>query len=115
METEKLLCKNLLETLIDQVAKRLEPSLKKIIQEILEEKGVSRKTPTVLITRNETAALLKISLPCLHRYTKLGIITGFKIGARVLYNKDDLLSNLTKIQSLKYISKDSSINNNFKK
>ena len=39
-------------------------------------------------TRTETAKLLHITLPTLHRLTKNGIIKSKKINGRVLYNSD---------------------------
>jgi len=41
-------------------------------------------------TRKEAAAMLYISLPTLHRYTKLGIISCKRIGTRILYSQSDL-------------------------
>lgn len=41
-------------------------------------------------TRKETAKMLKISLPTLNHYTKKRILTGYRVGARVLYKQSEI-------------------------
>lgn len=45
-----------------------------------------------LLTRKETATQLRITLPTLNSYTKKGILKGVRIGYRVLYREEDILS-----------------------
>ena len=49
-------------------------------------------------TRNETAKMLKISLPTLNEYTKKRILTGYRVGVRVLYKQSEIESALVKMK-----------------
>ena len=49
------------------------------------------------ITRKEVASLLKVSLPTLHDWTKLGWLKSYKIGNRVLYKKDEVEQSLNQV------------------
>ena len=49
-------------------------------------------------TRNETSKMLNISLPTLNVYTQKGILTGYRVGRRVLYKQSEIESALTKIK-----------------
>jgi len=55
------------------------------------------------LSRKETATLLKITLPTLHEWTKMGWLKSYKIGSRVLYIEQELESSLSnqKNQSLR--------------
>lgn len=53
-------------------------------------------------TREEISDRLRISLPTLNKLTKEGIITGYRIGRRVLYNWNEVESVLQEITSTKY-------------
>ena len=55
-----------------------------------------------LITREDTAKLLGISLPTLHSWSKLGIIPSYRIGTRIRYKKEEVLNSVSKVQSIKY-------------
>lgn len=55
------------------------------------------------LSRKETAAYLKITLPTLNSHTKSGKLTAYLIGRRVLYRADELEQSLR--QKSKYISK----------
>ena len=55
------------------------------------------------LSRKETAAYLKITLPTLNSHTKSGKLTAYIIGRRVLYRADELEQSLR--QKSKYISK----------
>jgi excisionase family DNA binding protein len=44
------------------------------------------------ITRKEAATQLNLTLPTLSQYTKKGLLTSYKIGARVLYKKSEIES-----------------------
>lgn len=55
-----------------------------------------------LVTRQEAANLLGISLPTLHHYSKHGVIPTYRIGSRVRFKKTELMDCLKKVQTLKY-------------
>ncbi len=50
------------------------------------------------LTRQETAEILKISLPTLHSYVKEGIVSAYRIGGRVRFKKSDIDEALKKIE-----------------
>lgn len=52
-----------------------------------------------LISRTEVSKLLKISLPTLTEWVKNGRVPAYRIGSRVLFNKEEVLNSLTKIQT----------------
>jgi excisionase family DNA binding protein len=54
------------------------------------------------ITRAEVARLLKISLPTLNEWTKLGWLQSYKIGNRVLYKREEVESSLHEVSFRKY-------------
>lgn len=54
------------------------------------------------LSRKEVATLLKITLPCLHTWTKLGYLKSYKIGARVLYKEAEVIATLEKVSSFKH-------------
>lgn len=53
------------------------------------------------LTRKEAARYLRLSLVTLHDYTGRGIVTAYRVGARVLYLKSDLDKCLLKVQAVK--------------
>ena len=57
---------------------------------------------TEFLTRQETANLLKISLPTLLEYTKTGVLKGYRISGRVLYKREEVEEALTEIKTIKY-------------
>ena len=80
--------------------------IKDIISDVVEAKfkilSLPQKLPNEYLTRQETASLLRISLPTLNDFTKRGLITGHRIGSRVLYSRDLVESSLKEIESIKY-------------
>ena len=77
--------------------------IKKVVEEVLENK-LRSLTPKIekgfkLLTRKDTANLLRISLPTLHEWTKEGIITAHRIGNRVLYKQEEINLSLNQIQT----------------
>ena len=49
-------------------------------------------------TRKETAEMLNISLPTLNEYTKKRILTGYRVGVRVLYKQSEIELALVKMK-----------------
>ena len=54
------------------------------------------------LSRKEVAKLLKITLPTLHDWTKLGRLRAYKIGSRVLYKPTEVKEALEKTQTFKH-------------
>src|SRR5215217_3797285 len=50
------------------------------------------------ITRKEVAQLLKVCLPTLHDWTKLGWLQSYKMGNRVLYKRHEVEAALRQVQ-----------------
>ena len=53
------------------------------------------------LSRKEVAQLLKITLPTLHDWSKLGYLKSYKIGTRVLYKQSEVIETLEKVPSFK--------------
>lgn len=53
-------------------------------------------------TRKETAELLRITLPTLNEWSKLGILQSCKVGSRVLYRVSDIEKCIKDTRNLKY-------------
>lgn len=51
-----------------------------------------------ILTRQETAKLLTISLPTLHDYTKRGLIKAYRLGTKVRYKKEEVEAALLTIR-----------------
>lgn len=51
----------------------------------------------IILTRLETAKLLKINLTSLWKHTKSGKLISYGIGNRVFYKKDEVLKSLIRI------------------
>ena len=58
---------------------------------------INGKSDNDLLTRKETADILKISLPTLWAWTNKGIIPAYRIGNKVRYKKADILTALHKM------------------
>jgi excisionase family DNA binding protein len=54
------------------------------------------------LSRVEVAKLLKISLPTLNEWSKLGHLQSYRIGNRVLYKATEIDESLSKVMNLKY-------------
>jgi len=70
----------------------LENTITKVLKQIIQEQQLSINSATnELITRQETAKILKISLPTLHNWTKNGILPSHKVSTRVRYKKSEIM------------------------
>lgn len=80
--------------------------LKTLIADVLQNEVKQPETTiqedTEYITRQETAEILRISLPTLNEYTKKGILPGYRLGSRVRYKKNEVENALKRIQTIKY-------------
>jgi excisionase family DNA binding protein len=54
------------------------------------------------LTREETAELLKISLPTLDKYTEIGIIKGYRLAQSIRFKRFEIEASLLPIQTNKY-------------
>ncbi len=83
----------------------LEINVKKWIWDVLSEfqknEGKS-KSNSELLTRYEVSKLLNVTLATLHNWNKQGKLSPKKIGTRILYNKEQVMSALEDIDRLKY-------------
>ena len=57
---------------------------------------------SAFITRHEVVKLLKISLPTLNEWTKLGWLQSYKLGSRVLYKYEEIQLAVSKVATYKY-------------
>lgn len=60
-------------------------------------KTVKPQPETQLLTRQEVAKWLDISLPTLHAWTKSGILQAYRIGNKVRYKKSEVMDSLQSI------------------
>lgn len=58
-------------------------------------------SPEELLTREEAAELLGITLPTLREYTNRGLVIGYRIGTRVRYKRTEVLNGLQQIRTAK--------------
>ena len=63
-------------------------------------KAISNQKPEKTIyTRQETAAMLGISLPTLNEYSKSGFIVAYRLGFKIRYKLEDIEKALTRIKT----------------
>lgn len=81
---------------------------RKLIGDVIDEKLTQltqREKPqskTNYLDRKEVAELLKVSLPTLNEWSKLGIVQSYRIGKRILYKQDEIISSVQQVRNLKY-------------
>lgn len=85
---------------LDEKLKGLKEILALILTKIDNSDNISKEKDPFL-TRKQTASLLKISLPTLTSYVKKGHIPVHRIGSRVLFEKNEVLKAINKIQITK--------------
>lgn len=75
----------------------LETALKKVLTEILENRHHLQPSHDAdeLITREETAKILRVTLPTLHNWTKRGLIPHYKVSSRVRYKRNEVMNLFT--------------------
>lgn len=87
----------------DQLQESIKTIVSAEIKNAVNELTVSQKdTATELITRRETAAILGVSLPTLHEWTKKGILPAKRIGSRIRYERSAVYQALKSVEPLKY-------------
>jgi len=65
----------------------------------LDKVASNQSTEKTIYTRQETAALLGISLPTLNQYTKTGLIVGHRLGNKVRYRAESIEKALARIKT----------------
>jgi len=80
----------------------LQTLIENSVKNVLEKNSSKQEPETDLLTRNEVAKMLQISLVTLTEWIKQGKIPALRIGTRVRFKKADVLNSLKKIQTLKY-------------
>ncbi|MCB4807135.1 helix-turn-helix domain-containing protein [Tamlana sp. 62-3] len=97
METQSKIIKTEIQGLD---ANTLLSRFEKIQNGILElQKAVQPQPETELLTRQTVAEWLSISLPTLHAWTKNGILKSYRIGNKIRYKKNEVL---TALQTIKH-------------
>ena len=84
----------------EELKKIIRDSVREEFQKIL--KMLEESANTKYLTRKETAAKLRISLPTLNEYTKNGKLIGHRLTGRVLYREDEINDALNAVEPLKY-------------
>ena len=93
----------------DSLKSLFKDELKDIVKEALRE--IASEAPNLLqavpadvtmLDRREAASLLNISLPTLDLYSKEGVINARRIGKKILYRKDELVTAGRKVSLTKY-------------
>ena len=82
---------------VEELQNLIRTAVREELQFLLPKKGDPK-----YLTRKEVAAFLKISLPTLNNYSKLGVVNGFRIGTRILYKLEDIEKNLKSIETNRY-------------
>jgi excisionase family DNA binding protein len=71
------------------------------ISEVLIEfmKDLKSKQEPEFITSKEAVNILKVTLPTLYDWRKKGVISAYRIGNKIRFNRQELLDSLIKIDS----------------
>ncbi|WP_304016483.1 helix-turn-helix domain-containing protein [Nonlabens dokdonensis] len=64
-------------------------------------KGLDTKTKDKLLTREQTAEMLSISLGTLWSWTRKGILISYRIGNKIMYKQHEVYESLVKINHSK--------------
>ena len=85
---------------LGQLTEIIENSVEAKVSAILA-KAISSKDEIKYLSRYDVCKLLKISLPTLYMWTKLGMVISHKIGNRVLYKSNEIEMALNGSQKFK--------------
>jgi len=85
---------------IEDIKEMIEGAVQRTMNQMLNKETQTQSED--LVTRQQAAKLLGISLPTLHHYSKHGIIPAYRIGSRVRYRRGELMDCLKKVQTMKY-------------
>ena len=76
--------------LIADILRKAEPIFKRWIFEVLKDAEPVQEESATYLSRKEVCKLLKISLPTLSKYYKIGIIQGVRVGSRILFTQGSI-------------------------
>ena len=105
MNKENYQAVSLLQPFFDTLEPLIKDWTRSVIAEVMSSQSSqadSDDSGESFLTRKQTAKYLQVSLPTLSRYTKLGILLGYKFGSSVRYKKKDVENSLKVIASRKY-------------
>ena len=81
-----------------ELLSQIEQIIDKRLSALVPQKGDASE----YITRKDVAQTLKITLPTLHDWTKLGWLKSYKMGNRVLYKKSEVEAAFTWVLNQKH-------------
>jgi excisionase family DNA binding protein len=84
----------------------LENIIKECIKSEIQKAIPLPKDEDALITRKEAAKLLGVSLQTLGDYCKRGILVSFRMGTRVRLKRNQVLSSLQEVRTIRYSRKE---------
>lgn len=73
----------------------------KAVRSELDARETTATPAEVLLSRQQTAELLGVTLPTLASYTRRGLVQGYRIGARVRFKKNEVMDGLKRIRTAK--------------
>ena len=85
IQVENISVEELTEIIADKLADKIETRIAMLI---------SKQNDEELLTRTETAKILKVELTTLWSWTKKGKITAYGIGNRVYYKRGEIMKSL---------------------
>src|SRR6056297_23266 len=86
-----------------QISKpELQTIINNIVNSVLENQPETETKTDELITRQQAAEMIGVTLPTLHRYTQNGVIPTYRIGRNVRFKKSEIIESLSKVESIKY-------------
>lgn len=82
----------------------LEDTIRKVLTDSLRENQISipSKLDGDFLTRNETAQLLRVTLPTLYDWTKRGYLQSYRMGSRIRYKRSEVNAAFDSGQLQKY-------------
>ncbi len=87
MDNQIILTGTTVTALVQEIAKAVR-------SELATKQPAEQPTPDDLLSRQEAAELLRITLPTLRQRTKEGRLRGYRMGARVLYSRLEVIASL---------------------
>ncbi len=84
---------------IDQLQTAIKEAVK---SEFLKINNIPPPEEVEYITRKETAQILGVSLVTLNSWAKSGTLQGYRIGSRVRYKRNEVLTSVQKMQTLTF-------------
>jgi hypothetical protein len=77
---------------IEELQTIVDTAVKNALKDLPVSKESDKSDDPILLSRQETAELFKISLVTLHEWTNTGILKSYKISGRVYYKKHEVLA-----------------------